>query len=84
MLNIRRGIYAVVSPGESPNDLRVDPYLLTAKITLDSLLSYHTALELYGVAYSIFNRLNHWCQAPMGLDRPRIAAPMTEIVVFRK
>ncbi len=56
LLNIRRGIYAVIPPGESPNDFIVDPYLLAAKMTTDSVLGYHTALELYGVAYSMFNR----------------------------
>ena len=56
LLNIRRGIYAVIPPGESSNDFIVDPYLLAAKMTTDSVLGYHTALELHGVAYSLFNR----------------------------
>lgn len=56
LLNIRRGLYAVVPPSESPEEMLVDAYCLAAKATQDSILAYHTALELYGVAYSAFSR----------------------------
>lgn len=56
MVNVRRGIYAVVLPNESVEQVLVDPYLLTAKASTDSVLSYHTALELHGFAYSVFEQ----------------------------
>jgi len=58
LVNPRREIYAVVSPNESPDQVSIDPYLLAAKITSDSVLAYHTALELHGVAYSVFQQFN--------------------------
>lgn len=54
--SIRRGLYVVIPFGESLEDLLIDPYLIAAKITNDSVLAYHTALELHGVAYSVFEQ----------------------------
>lgn len=56
LINIRRAIYAVVPPNQSPESIFIDPYLITAKATSDSILAYHTALELHGAAYSIFQQ----------------------------
>ena len=56
LLNVRRGIYAVVSPDVLPDQASVDPYLLASKAANDSVLAYHTALELHGVAYSVFEQ----------------------------
>jgi predicted transcriptional regulator of viral defense system len=53
---IRRGLYAVVPPNGTIEDLSVDPYLLAGKTTTDSVLAYHSALELHGVAYSLFQQ----------------------------
>jgi predicted transcriptional regulator of viral defense system len=51
---VRRGLYAVVPPGASPDSSLVDPYLLAAKMTTDAVLGYHTALEFFGRAYSAY------------------------------
>ena len=56
---IRRGLYAVIPFGSLPDSSPVDPYLLTAKITKDAVLAYHTALEFYGKAYSVYTRLHY-------------------------
>ena len=56
LVNVRRGIYAVVPPDVPPDQVSVDPYLLASKASIDSVLAYHTALELYGVAYSAFEQ----------------------------
>jgi predicted transcriptional regulator of viral defense system len=56
---VRRGLYAVVPFGSSPDSSPVDPYLLAAKITKDAVLSYHTALEFHGKAYSLYTRLHY-------------------------
>jgi len=59
ILRIRRGIYAVVPFGSSPDSSPVDLYLLASKMTKDAILGYHTALEFHGKAYSIYNRLHY-------------------------
>ncbi|MBN2133598.1 MAG: type IV toxin-antitoxin system AbiEi family antitoxin domain-containing protein [Sedimentisphaerales bacterium] len=56
LLRIRRGLYAVVPPGSSPEDSPVDPYLVAAKSADDAVLAYHTALEVHGKAHSVFER----------------------------
>ena len=56
---IRRKLYAVLPPNQTPATITIDPYLLTGKSALDSILAYHTALELHGVAYSAFNQFNY-------------------------
>lgn len=52
---VRRGLYAVVPPGSSPESMALDPFLLASKMTGDAVLAYHTALEFHGRAYSAFN-----------------------------
>lgn len=56
ILRVRRGLYAVVPPGATPETASVDPYLVAAKLAPDAALSHHTALELHGYAYSTFER----------------------------
>jgi predicted transcriptional regulator of viral defense system len=56
---VRRGLYAVVPFGSSPDSCPVDMYLLAAKMTGDAVLGYHTALEFHGKAYSVYNRLHY-------------------------
>jgi predicted transcriptional regulator of viral defense system len=56
---IRRGLYAVVPFGSSPDTCPVDMYLLAAKMTTDAVLGHHTALEFHGKAYSVYNRLHY-------------------------
>ena len=57
ILRVRRGLYAVVPPGMTPEDSPVDPFLLAAKAASDAVLAYHTALEFHGRAYSLTNRI---------------------------
>ena len=61
---VRRGLYAVVPPGGKPETCAVDPYLLAAKMTGDAVLAYHTALELHGKAYSVFEELFFLSRTP--------------------
>lgn len=53
--HLRRGLYAVLPPNKQTL-LSLDPYLIAGKATSDSILAHHTALELHGVAYSVFNQ----------------------------
>ncbi len=57
IVQVRRGLYLTVPLGEDPATSPVDPYLIAAKLQPDAVLSYHTALEFHGKAYSTFNRL---------------------------
>jgi len=56
ILPVRRGLYAVVPVGMNPESAPLDPYLLASKMTHDAVLSHHTALELHGRAYSVYQR----------------------------
>jgi predicted transcriptional regulator of viral defense system len=56
IIPVRRGLYATVPLGISPEQVVVDPYLIAAKATSDSVLAYHTALEFHGRAYSVYTR----------------------------
>ena len=57
IVRVRRGLYATVPFGTDPALTPVDPYLVTAKMTTDAVLAYHTALEFHGKAYSLYTRL---------------------------
>ena len=54
ILRIRRGLYAMVPKNFSQTTHHVNPYLIAGRITEDSVLSYHTALDLHGFAHSVF------------------------------
>lgn len=59
IVSVRRGLYAAVPAGASPEYSPVDPFLLAGKMTPDAVLAYHTALEYHGNAYSVFNRFHY-------------------------
>ncbi len=59
LLRVRRGLYCVVPAGADPATCPVDAYLLAAKMTDDAVLAYHTALELHGKAYSVFEEIQY-------------------------
>jgi len=59
ILPIRRGLYWVVQPGETPETCAVDPFLLAARMADDAVLAYHTALEFHGRAYSGFSEIQY-------------------------
>ncbi len=52
---VKEGLYFAVKPGSNPDTVAVDPYLLTSKLIDDSILAFHTALELHGYAHSDFS-----------------------------
>lgn len=62
LLSLRRELYAVVPPGSTPEALKVDSYLIAAKASQDSVLGYHTALELHGLANSSFEQFTFLTQ----------------------
>ena len=62
---IRRGLFAVIPTGADPDSYPVDPFLVAAKLTTDGVLSYHTALEVHGYAYSIREHLTYSAARPV-------------------
>src|SRR3990167_8091898 len=56
---VRRKLYAVIPPNQSPENVTVDPYLIAGRATEDAVLGHHTALELMGVAYSTFGQFTY-------------------------
>jgi len=53
ILRVRRGLYLTVPHGYTADKCPFDPYLVASKMAPDSVLAYHTALELHGKAYSM-------------------------------
>jgi predicted transcriptional regulator of viral defense system len=82
IVNIKRSVHAVVPYGSSPENVQVDPYVLASKLTPDSVLAYHTALEFHGRNYSIFNtfqylsKRNHPTVSFQGCDYHCIKFPL--------
>lgn len=64
ILSVRRGLYAVVPLGMEPETYFPDPYLLASRMTTDAVLAYHTALEFYGIAYSVYSRFFYLSRRP--------------------
>jgi len=57
---IHRGLYLTVPVGFTSKAISVDTFLITAKLTEDAVLAYHTALELHGKAYSTFGQFYYF------------------------
>lgn len=65
IIRVRRGLYAVIPPWADPDSYPVDPFLVAAQLTRDAVLSYHTALELHGRAYSIQDHFTYSASLPL-------------------
>ncbi|HOA05191.1 MAG TPA: hypothetical protein PKH86_04990 [Candidatus Fermentibacter daniensis] len=67
VVRVRRGLYAVIPPGADSDSYPVDPFLVAAKLTPDSVLSHHTALQLHGKAHSVHTHITYSASRPLGL-----------------
>jgi predicted transcriptional regulator of viral defense system len=56
IVNVRRGLYAVVPPGMTVDAFQVDPYLLATKLAPDAVVTHHSALQFRGKTYSVWHR----------------------------
>lgn len=52
---IRKGLYAIVPPNLVGKKYHPDKFLVAGKVKENYYLSYHSALELYGLAQSAYN-----------------------------
>ena len=59
IIPVRRGLYATVPQGASPETYPVDPYILASRMADDAVLAYHTALEVHGKAHSVFEHFKY-------------------------
>lgn len=60
---IRRGLYGVLNPmTDSKTNFYIDPFLVAGQVVENSILAYHTALELHGIAYTTFEILTFLTQ----------------------
>ena len=66
IVQVRRGLYAVIPSGTDPDSYPVDPFLVAAKLTPDAVLSHHTALEFHGKAYTVHTLLTYSALRPLG------------------
>ena len=65
LVRVRRGLFAVIPPEADSDTYPIDPFLVASKMTPDSVLSYHTALELHGRAYSVWQHLTYLASRPV-------------------
>lgn len=65
---IRKGLYTVLSPLEKPETHEPDKLLIASKIRKNYYIGFHTALEYYGCAYSVFNEAYTCVQAKDRFD----------------
>lgn len=65
IVRVRRGLYAVVPTGATPDSYPVDPFLVASKLTEDAVLAYHTALEFHGRAYSVQEDFTYLASRPL-------------------
>ena len=59
IVRIRNGVYWTVPPGKSADTCAIDPVLVAAKLTDDAIIAYHAALEVHGLAYSVWNKFTY-------------------------
>ena len=57
LLRVRRGVYAVVPRGQTPETVVVDPYVLATHLAPDAVVAYHGALQFHGRAHSLTRRV---------------------------
>lgn len=65
LVKLRRGLYAAIPTGANAETYPVNPYLLAAKLTKDAVLSYHSALEFHGKAYSSREFFTYLARRPL-------------------
>lgn len=65
VVRVRRRLYAVIPPGADPDTYPIDPFLVAAKLTTDTVLSHRTALEFHGRTHSVQERFIYSAECPL-------------------
>ncbi len=58
--SIRRGLYAVVPQGSNPDNFKADEILIASRLAKDTVLAFHTALEVMGYSHSVLYRYYYY------------------------
>jgi predicted transcriptional regulator of viral defense system len=66
---VRKGLYLVLFPTDKPDEYMPDKILIASKVRREYYLGYHTALEYYGCAQSLYNEA-YICVKPKHRFRP--------------
>ena len=65
LVRVRRGLFAVIPTDAESDTYPIDPFLVASKLTPDSVLSHHTALEFHGRAYSVWQQFTYLASRPL-------------------
>src|SRR6185295_5401334 len=65
LAHVRKNLYAVKPTSINEKDFWIDPFLIAGKSTLQSIVCYHSALELLNIAYSTFEELTFLTSRPI-------------------
>ena len=77
IVRIKQGLYGTVPPGMDPHSAPVDMFLLAGKMSKDAVLAYHTALDFYGKAHSVWNQFLYLTRSPA---QTRFSSQMEHII----
>ncbi len=69
LVRVRRGLYATVPRGVSPEEATVDSYILAGHLARDAVVAYHSALQFFGKTYSVWSRFHYLTR---GRRRPTV------------
>lgn len=64
IVRIRRGLYGSIPTGFDAERFPIDPFLIASKLTADAVLSYHTALDFWGLSYSVWHQFTYLTSRP--------------------
>ena len=87
VVSLERGLYATVRPGDDPDAVAPDPYLLGAVLRPDGVFAYHSALTLLGAGHSVWNvvtLLSHRRRRPFVLRTARVEVLPHPAALVRK
>lgn len=59
LVRVHRELFVTVPPGVSPAKAVTDPMAVAARMSVDAVLAYHTALEYHGTAFAVHNRMTY-------------------------
>ncbi|MEX1258543.1 MAG: hypothetical protein WEG36_13080 [Gemmatimonadota bacterium] len=87
VVSLERGLYATLRPGEDPEAVAPDTYLVGAALRPDGVFAYHSALNLLGAGHSDWNvvcLLSSRRRRPLELRNARVEILPHPVALVRK
>ncbi len=87
IVSLERGLYATVRPGDNPEALAPDPYLVGAALRPDGVFAYHSAFSLLGAGHSdwsVVTLLSRSRRRPLALQGGRVEVLPHPATLVRK